>query len=305
MKRFLLASLFTALLVLQAQAEGAEGFARYALSNGMQLYVLRDRSIPLASVRIAFRAGGIAQSAETAGRFRLLERALLRSSDRDGPSAAATALASLGATSVNGGTYADGMSFWFAVPSSLLPQALGFWAKAFGGPVSLRDEVETAIRESRSAASDPAVIYQAALDRRLFSKYPWRLDIAGSEQTLRGATASSIEALRAAWLCPANAALFVGGDVDPETVRAEAERAFALWKTAPDPWARPLAPQAKPGVTRPTLIVYPDPSLPEGLGAVEARYRGPDPVSDPGSSMAARLVGARRGSPGPLQGRAG
>jgi len=295
MKKLLLASLLAA--ALGTIGADAEGLARYALSNGLELYVLRDASTPLARMQLAFKAGGIAQSAETAGRFRLLERSLLRQSDQGLPSPVAVSLAGLGATALDGGTYADGMSYWFTIPSSLLAQGLGFWATAFAGSAAQVVEVEAAIGESLAAASDPAAIFRAALDKRLFPKYPWRLDLLGSEQTLRGATAPSLEALRSLWLVPANAALFVGGDVDPETVRAEAERAFSKWKAAPDPWNKPLAPQAKPGVARPTWIVYPDPSLPEGLGAVEARYRGPDPAADPAASMAARLWSALAADP--------
>ncbi|MDP3178605.1 MAG: hypothetical protein Q8M76_11940, partial [Spirochaetaceae bacterium] len=205
MKKLLLASLLAAALAFRGA--GAESLARYALSNGLELFVLSDPSTPLVRIQIAFKAGGVAQSAETAGRFRLLERTLLRLSDGSVPSPVAVALASLGATAVNGGTYADGMSYWFTIPSSLVAQGLGFWATVFAGPVALRDEVEIAVKEALAAASDPASIFRAALDKRLFSKYPWRLDLLGSEQTLRGATASSLEALRASWLAPANAAL--------------------------------------------------------------------------------------------------
>jgi zinc protease len=137
------------------------------------------------------------------------------------------------------------------------------------------------------------------MTKRLFGKYPWRRDPAGSAAAVRAATAESLRALQATWFVPNNAALFVGGDVDPEAVRAEAERLFGSWKAAPDPWAKPLSPNPKPGVMRPTWIVFPDPSLPEGIGSIEARYRGPDlgPGSDPASSYGADLWTALAAAP--------
>ena len=150
-------------------------------------------------------------------------------------------------------------------------------------------ERESALKEIRESVSDPDSIYEAAITKRLFAKYTWRRDPVGSEAALKGATLASLKALASTWLVPNNAALFVGGDIDPDEVRAAAEASFGRWAAGPDPWAKQLPRQPKPGVVRPTWIVYPDPSMPEGIGRIEARYRGPDLAFDPASSYSGDL----------------
>ena len=106
---------------------------------------------------------------------------------------------------------------------------------------------------------------------------------------MRAADLASLKAAVGPWFVPNNAALFVGGNIDPEVVRAEAEAAFGGWAAGPDPWAKAPPPNPRPGVVRPTWVVFPDTSMPEGQGKVEARYRGPDLAYDAASSYAADL----------------
>ena len=135
----------------------------------------------------------------------------------------------------------------------------------------------------------PDAIYQAAMDRRLFAKYPWRRDPAGTDTAIKAATPEAMAKIRDSWFIPNNAAIMVGGDVDPEKVRAAVAAAFADWKAGPDPWATPAPAHPRPGVLRPTWMVFPDASIPEGVAQVELRYRAPDLGSDPKASYAADL----------------
>jgi zinc protease len=93
-------------------------------------------------------------------------------------------------------------------------------------------------------------------------------------------------------LVPNDAALFVGGNVDPGEVRADAEAAFGKWAAGPNPWAKALPQNPRPGVVRPTWVVFPDSSMPEGEGKIELRYRGPDLAYDAASSYGADLWSA-------------
>ena len=283
-----------------APAPAAENLSRFKLRNGLELYVYRDAAVPLARIQLAFRAGAISQGADNAGVFHLYEHLLFRG---DGAEGVKAELARMGASEWNGGTSAERVSYWLALPSSSLSEGLAFFSRAVLPPADfssdLEAEKEVVAQELRSLAAQPDTIYEAAMTRRLFSKYPWRRDPAGTEKAVRAATPESLRALQSTWFVPNNAALFVGGDVDAESVRAEVERLFGSWKAGADPWAKPLPPQPRPGVARPAWIVFPDPSLPEGLGAVEARYRGPDlgAQGDQGAACAADLWGALLAKP--------
>jgi zinc protease len=306
MKRLLLASLLLASFAFRAIAaegvEGVPGLYRYKLANGLEVYAYRDDAVPLARVELVFRSGAISQGPESAGLFRLYERALLRGSKgRPGAAGLKASLASLGATEWKGGVGTERSEYWIRLPSSKVREGISFWAGIFASPlldeVSLEEEKQIQIGEIRAEASDPDSIYEAGYSKRLFSKYPWRRDPAGSEKAVRGATMASLAAAVGPWLVPNNAALFVGGNVDPEEVRAAAEEAFGKWAAGPDPWAKPLPPNPRLGVPRPTWLVFPDTSMPEGLGRIEVRYRGPDIAVDPASSYAADLWSALAAPP--------
>jgi zinc protease len=301
MKRLLLAALLLALAAsLSLGAEevaGVPGLFRYKLANGLEVYVYRDDAVPLARVQIAFKAGAISQGPESAGLFRLYESMLFRGSPaHQGSVGIKAALASLGVSDSDGGTEAERVGYWIYLPSSKVKDGIAFWADILASPVldaaSLEVEKEAVAKEIAAQANDSDSVYEAAMTRRLFPKYPWRRDPAGSEKAVRAATPASLKAAVGPWFVPNNAALFVGGNVDPEEVRAAAEASFGGWAAGPDPWAKALPPNPRPGVARPTWVVFPDPSLPEGLGRIEARYRGPDLAYDLASSYAADLWSA-------------
>lgn len=299
-----------ALLVLAASSalgaesvDGVPNLSRFRLSNGLDVYCYRDASVPLARVELVFRSGAISQGPDSAGLFRLYERMILRSSSaRSGSLGVKAALAAAGASEWKGRAGIERSEYWIRVPSSKIKEGIAFWAGVFVSPAldesCLEAEKEAAIEEIRSQASDQDAIYEAGLAKRLFSKYPWRRDPAGSEKILRAATLASLKAAVEPWLVPGNAALIVGGDADPEEVRKAAEAAFGLWAPAPDPWAKALPPNPRLGVPRPTWLVFPDPSMPEGKGRIDVRYRGPDISADPASSYAADLWSALAAPPG-------
>jgi zinc protease len=290
MKRTIIALLCSLVLLLSLPAEetGYQGLSRYKLPNGTELFVYKDSAVPIARVEVCFRAGAAAQDQDSAGLFHLYEHLALG----DG-AATKAALAGIGASEWNGGTEIDRVDYWLTIPSDKVEGGLRFWAErlrpAAFGEAELAAAKDVVAAELKARGADPETIFEAALDRRLFPKYTWRVDPAGSEKSVRAASPSALEKLRDTWFVPNNMAIIVAGDVDPEAARAFAESAFAGWKAAADPWAKAPPAHARPGVTRPTWMVESDPSLPEGIARVELRYRGPDLGADPQSGYAAEL----------------
>ncbi|MBL8966345.1 MAG: insulinase family protein [Spirochaetaceae bacterium] len=297
MKRTILALLCAlALLPLGAEPTSYKGLHRFKLDNGLELFVYQDRAVPLARIEMAFRGGAMGQSAETAGWFHLLEHLVFRGHGGPGASAELRAeLARIGAAEWNGATGAETSSYWLRLPADKTAQGLRFWAERFARGAAapeaeaLAAEKAVVAAELQAREADPDLVYEAAMTRRLFAKFPWRRDAAGSEKSVGAATVEGLQKLAATYLVPNNAALFVGGDVDPEEVFEETKKLFGSWKAGEDPWKQPLPAHPKLGVARPTWIAYPDPSLPEGIALVEARYRAPDLKTDPAASYAADL----------------
>jgi zinc protease len=288
-----------------AAVEAAE-FSAFTLENGLSVLCQSLPGSGAASVGIVFRSGADAQTKKTAGLFRLLEHVLFRGdASVPGEDEPAGALEALGATALEGGADLDRFGFSFTVAPSMVAESLDTIAylfsklrleTAFADPLALEEARKASLADIAAAAAAPSAIYEAAVAKKLFSTAPWRFDIAGAEPVVAGATEEALKALADTWLVPNNAALVLAGDFSPQEIRPAAEKTFASWKKAADPWKAPPAAFPKPGVTRPTTMVYADESVPAGEAVLEMRYRGPDAASP--RSAAAELWAELASQPG-------
>jgi zinc protease len=145
------------------------------------------------------------------------------------------------------------------------------------------------VSEILGGFSDPGNIYGSAIQKALFWKYPWRKDVAGSEALVRAATVQMLRDMRDTWYIPNNAALFVGGDVNPAGVRAAVQKYLGDWKKTADPWSPP--PPAHPAPQKDALLVFPDDQMYPGIISVSLQFRGPDVLADTNATYAADALG--------------
>lgn len=266
------------------------GIETYSLQYGLSVALLPQEHSGALKIALAYDAGISAHTKNTAGLFKTLELILFRGpAVSPGEPEPAGALAALAPLEIKGGAETNGFSLSLLLDPSMLREGLDTMAylfshlriqSALADPAALAYAKESVLGIINHGLSDPFSIYDAALSKKLFASSPWRFDEAGADYIVRPATVETLESLATAWLVPNNAILAVVGNFDPVLARQWIETAFSSWKKAPDPWksqSYPLLP--KPGVPRPTLLVYPDPSVIEGEAAIEMRYRGPDAAS--------------------------
>ncbi len=288
LKRSLILAMLTALSLacLFALPTPVNGLSRFALDNGLELFVLENHAVPLARIQITFRAGAIAQSAATAGLFHFYEHMLFKGNAKHkSESEFSAAMADLGVAEWNGGTADEYVTYYFTVPSDKLEQGLEFWSYAVKSPLFDAAELETekavVIDEINGGFNEPARIYSAAIDSRLFASYPYRRDSAGTAENVKNVSVSALRDIQRRYYIPNNAAVFIGGDVDPEKAKAFTEKWFGDWQRGEDPWKTMPPSHPLPSVKRPTWLIYADPSLPVGIGLIDMFYRGPDVAGDP------------------------
>jgi len=273
-----------------AQAREITGLKTFTLDNGLEVFVVENHTVPLARIQVTFRTGAISQTPQTAGLFHLYEHMLFKG-NRAYPNQTAlqAAMKDLGVADWNGGTTQESVSYYFTVPSDRADKGIEFWADAVQfpllNPAELQTEKDVVVSEILGGFSDPGNIYGSAIQRALFWKYPWRKDVAGSEALVRSATVQMLRDMRDTWYVPNNAALFVGGDVIPDAVRAAAQKYFGGWKKAKDPWASPPPPH--PGLQKDLFMVSADDQMYAGLVSVDLRFAGPDVLRNAGSTYAA------------------
>jgi zinc protease len=280
--------------VASAQAREVTDYRKVDLDNGLELFILENHVVPLARIEITFRCGSIAQTADTAGLFHLYEHMLFKG-NRVYPSQTEfqAAMKELGVASWNGSTSPEAVTYYITVPSDRVDKGIEFWANAVRYPLlepaELETEKDVVANEVRGSLADPALVFESAVDKALFWKYPWRKDVVGSEKSIRAATAQVMRNIRDTWYVPNNTALFVGGDVDPAEVVAAVKKHFGDWQKRGDPWASPPPPH--PAAAKDALLVYPDEQMYQGVTFVEMLFRGPDVLADPGATYAADVWG--------------
>ncbi|HPE88585.1 MAG TPA: pitrilysin family protein [Spirochaetia bacterium] len=299
MKRLIaIAAALLIAIAVPAFSEGTPipGLHRYRLDNGLELFVLENHAVPLTRVQITFRCGSITQAPETAGLFHLYEHMLFKGNSKYRTETEfSAAMTDLGVAEWNGGTSTEYVTYYFTVPSDKTEAGLEFWSYAMREPLfdpaELSVEQDVVSNEINGFLGDPDRVYSAAMDKALFGAYPWRRDIGGNEAIVRSATVDTLRGIQSAYYVPNNAALFVGGDVDPEQVYAMAKAWYGSWERAADPWKDPAPAHPMPGVTEPVYLAYPDESLPAGIAYVEMRFRGPDVLTEPKPTFAADVWG--------------
>ena len=299
MKRYvlaLMAMLCIAAIPLAAQATPFPGLTRYTLDNGLEVFILENHAVPLARIQITFRCGAITQTPETAGLFHLYEHLLFKGNSKyKTETEFSAAMTDLGVSEWNGGTSTEYVTYYFTVPSSKLDAGIEFWSWAIREPLfdpeELAIEKDVVVNEINAELGDPDHIYNAAMNKYMFSKFPWRRDVGGFEKAIRSATPAVMRTIQNTYYIPNNAAIFISGDVNPKTVLEMVKKWFGTWKKGADPWKKPLPPHPTPAVTKPLYLVIPDDSLPQGIAYMQISYRGPDVLADPAATYAADVWG--------------
>ena len=255
-----------------------EAVQNATLDNGLELFVVENHAVPLVTVCVAFRAGALAQTPETAGFFHLYEHMMFNGNDKYPTKDAFTAaLNRMGTTNWNGATGREYINYYITVPSDKLTDAIDFWAHAVMNPTLnfavLENEKLVVLNEIRGYHSDPSQIASNALESRMFNEFPWRKNIDGPESNIENATVADLRDMQKTYYVPTNTALLVGGDTTLAQVRELAKTSFGKWATAAQPV---LAEPAQGPVPENIRLVTSEDQFYRGIAQVQFRWRGPD-----------------------------
>lgn len=257
------------------------------LQNGMTVFLNPIEGEENVAILLAYHAGADAQTAQTAGLFKLLEFALFNGpATSPGTAEPAAAIDVLEPNRLAGGTSLDRFEFGFSVSKEKLVPALDTILYLFSQErreflFAQKDGIENARQLARSLIKDSILdsdaIHSMAVAKKLFSKAPFRLDVLGADYVLEKVDAASLSSFARTWLVPNNAFIALAGNFDSNQIMTLLDERFGQLPKASNPWSAPLVVFPKPGVTRPVFMVLPDSSMPSGIMQVELRYRGPDP----------------------------
>lgn len=270
------------------QAQPEHGLRRRTLSNGMQVIVLENTAVPLATALVAVHNGAFTQDADEAGLAHLYEH-LLFHTFRNNPSAFGIEATKLKGT-YNGTTSEEVVSYYVMVPSEKIEPAIGLLAdlmqKAKFSNGALKAERLVVLDELQRNQSDPEGELQRRVNRALWGDAWHRKDVGGDSSSLQGISLDRLKATYARYYVPNNAALIVTGDVDPDRIFDVASRKFGDWKAAANPFADRAVPPIPPLAKTSAVMVGQD-----VLDVtITVALHGPSVSADPGATYAADVL---------------
>jgi zinc protease len=282
--------LVLALAPMQARGQRAELekiIQRRVLPNGLEVIVVENHGVPLATIEIDVKNGSFTQSPEFEGLAHMYEHMFFRANSKyPEPNQFWDKASDLGAV-FNGTTQEERVNYYMTVPAEKLADAVHLLASALREPLFRRDELErerqVVIGEYDRNESSPFFALSRQMDAKLYPGNFSRKDIIGDRQVVLTTTPEKMRSIQKKYYVPNNSVLIVAGDVTPATVFALAERELGQWSRGPDPFATDPIPAIPPLQKSEGLVV----EAPVGAVTVQIQWQGPSVGQDPKSTYAA------------------
>jgi zinc protease len=301
-RHFLLAALATLMLapvVVHAQrAELERRIRRDTLSNGMEIIVVENHGVPLATLEIDARNGSFTQSPTYEGLSHLYEHMFFKANaSYPQPEQFVQRASELGAV-FNGTTTEERVNYYITLPSDSTMPGLAFLASALRTPLFRSDELEreraVVIGEYDRAESNPFYALTTATGKALWGTAWSRKNPLGERAVILRTTPEQMRTIQHKYYVPNNVALIVTGDVVPDSVFAAAHRLFDDWPRAADPFVTDPIPPV-PALTANKAVIV---EQPVNTVLVMLQWQGPGAHADPAATYAADVLSDVLNQPG-------
>ncbi len=282
----------------QSRAELEKVLRRKVLPNGLEIIVVENHGVPIATLEIDVRNGAFTQPPEYAGLAHMYEHMFFKA-NKDLPSADAfnDRSAELGAK-YNGSTQEERVNYYLTLPADSLEGGMSFLASALRNPLFLPDELarekEVVLGEYDRNEAQPGFAWQQKATEFLYPGQFSRKNTIGDRDVLKNVTPEQMRVIQRKYYVPNNCALIVTGDVKPEVVFRAAEKIFGDWPRGADPFvADPIPPI--PALTGNKSFIAEEPI---NAVAVLIQWQGPSVGRDPGATFAADVFSDVLNTPG-------
>lgn len=269
------------------RAELEKIIQRKVLPNGLEVIVVENHGVPLATVEIDVKNGSFTQTPEYEGLAHMYEHMFFRADAKyPEPNEFWDRASELGAV-FNASTQEERVNYYMTVPTEKLEDAIGLVSAAIQAPLFRRDELErerqVVIGEYDRNESSPFFALQRQIDLKLYPGNYSRKNTIGNREIVSTTTPEKMRAIQQKYYIPNNSVLIVAGDVTPANVFAIAERELGNWKRGPDPFVTDPIPPI-PALEKSEGVIV---EAPVGAVTVQVQWQGPSVGQDPKSTYAA------------------
>jgi zinc protease len=285
-------------LAAQSRAELDKVLRRKVLANGLEIIVVENHGVPIATLEIDVRNGAFTQSPEYAGLAHMYEHMFFKANkDLPEPDMFTDRAAELGAV-FNGSTREEVVNYYLTLPADSLEGGLRFLASALRNPLFREDELkrekEVVLGEYDRNEAEPGFEMIQKSTEYLYPGQASRKNTIGDRNVIANVTPEKMRFIQKKYYIPNNSTLIVTGDVDPERVFALAERFYGDWPRGADPFvADPIPPI--PALTGNKALIV---EQPINAVAVLIQWQGPSVGKDAAATYAADVFSDALNTPG-------
>jgi zinc protease len=254
----------------------------------LQVLVIEDHSVPLATIEIATKNGSYTEPPEFNGLSHLYEHMFFKA-NKDYPSQEAfmDRVKELG-ISYNGTTNTERVNYFFTLPRFNLTKGLQFMNAAIQHPkfdtTEMRKENVVVDGEFQRNESNPYFALYDTMNRHMWGDLYSRKNVIGNHEVILTATPAKMEIIKNKYW-PNNSLLTVAGDVKHQDVFNQVEKIMGSWKPSGfDPFEKYPVPEFKALENTDYFIVHSENAK---VPIIMFNWMGPDTRNDITATYAA------------------
>lgn len=241
-------------LVRATKATISAPVSQFELENGLTVIVKQDHRAPTAVHMLWVRVGSMDEVDGASGVAHVLEHMMFKGTRKLKPGEFSRRVAALGGRE-NAFTATDYTGYYQQVPAARLADVMSLEADRFANnrwsDEEFAKELEVVKEERRMRTEDnPRAVLGEQRNAATFVASPYRRPIVGWMGDLDSLTPDDARAFYRKWYVPANAAVVVAGDVDPQEVLALARKYYGRIPARPVPVRKPREEPVQHGMRR-------------------------------------------------------
>jgi len=231
------------LILLLFLASGCAAFAQprlpkdyywKKLSNGLEVVVIENHKVPLATIEIAVKNGSYTEGPEYSGLSHLFEHMFFKA-NKDYPQQERFIQRTEELGMIwNGTTSDERVNYFFTFDKDSLDAGLKFMNAAIRFPIyrteDMQKERPVVDGEFQRAESNPAFLLSIAMKKKLWGEHFTRKNAIGDHDVINTATPEKMMVIKDKYYHPNNSLLVICGDVKPDEAFAKAEAIFGDWQ---------------------------------------------------------------------------
>ena len=221
------------------------------LDNGLEVVVIENSRVPLATIEIAVKNGAFTEGPEYSGLSHLFEHMFFKA-NKDYPNQEKflKRIQELGAM-FNGTTGDERVNYFFTFDRDSLEAGLNFMNAAIRFPIyrteDMQKERPVVDGEFQRAESDPGFQLQYEAGKRLWGENFTRKNAIGDHEIINTATPEKMMVIKDKYYFPNNSILVIAGDVKHDQAFAFAKKIYDNWAPSSfDPFEKYPIPDFKP-----------------------------------------------------------